>query len=93
MIKYCYKGKGEINMTKKEIINSNRPIADYVANTSPYVFTLHHIEYGIDDYAYVFENTYCTYHKCKIQHVKNGSGFFIKVHGIRLYLDCFIRIS
>ena len=42
-------------MTKKEIINSNRPIADYVANTSPYVFTLHHIEYGIDDYAYVLK--------------------------------------
>lgn len=80
-------------MTKKEIINSNRPIADYVANTSPYVFTLHHIEYGIDDYAYVFENTYCTYHRYKIQHVKNGSGFFIRVHSIRLYLDCFMRIS
>lgn len=78
-------------MTKKEIINNNRPIA--YCSMNPYLFTIHHIEDGIDDYAYVFEGTYGTYHRYKIQHVKNGSGFFIRVHGIRLYLDCFMRIS
>jgi hypothetical protein len=92
-------------MTKKEYCKANVAKADHVY----YNMSLHGIEYGIDDYAYisrVYQPVYCgnkevSYHRLKVRCNRDNRAYVIlkeklyngKYSRIYLYIEDFIRAN